>query len=549
MKNKILAILVFGVLFLTGCLTDKTNLDYKNVILPDSVIVTDISTQQKLSYKENGIYYYYVISGNELQLDVDVRYKGDDELAFEWQFDGKVISREKNLRYVCIKSGLIHLLIYRKNADNAMVYQMEISIRTPFSSGIAVIGKDNGRSQMDFVESRGGYEAVELEGVVNERFYRIKYVPHQDIYPLYNDGEELGENPFKMVLTRGYNENASYKVLQILDRNWQNSVALNSADMKKVVSMKDEFVLEPENLQPENFVSVGAMSLLLDKSGKVYTRVNYDNGTPNTGRFITEPLVYNDPYDVPDKGPEEVKASDIISLDQLAVIYEKENKRFLAFTASTGQYQGIEYSMFHSLSTPTNNLPDGYVDLNNFDKELVTFLFHASVFNKYVYFIYKDGNDYFIQTATINPTLYYSTHKITYTAVSNVKLPSDVAQLIKESKGKIKIGMNRSYRDVMYIGTDKALYSASMSGTSLEKIYEFEDSGNIKDFVITSTWRSEGFSALDRYFNGRVFGVSFDNGDFKVIKLYVDPRKPGEEQVEYYYDRHYDRGVSAIYYY
>lgn len=113
-----------------------------------------------------------------------------------------------------------------------------------------------------------------------------------------------------------------------MDKDWRSSVAINSSDMKKIVSMKDEFVGDPDNLKPVNFVRVGATSLLLDESGKIYTRVNYDDGNPNTGRFITEPLVFDDPYDVPDKGSEVIKAQYIEAKDQLALFMKKRKNAF-----------------------------------------------------------------------------------------------------------------------------------------------------------------------------------------------------------------------------
>lgn len=551
MRNKILIICILGYILLTGCMDDKTNLNYTDIVLPDSVIVTNIANNDRFNLREGTIdARFKVTAGDELQLDLEVKYRGDDELTYEWRIDGKVVSTEQNLRYVCTEEGNGQLFVYRKNAGNATVYDFGIEIRRPFSSGIVVIGISNGVTQMDFVERFWEKKNVELDGKLYSNFSVTEYVPHENIYPLYNNGEELGDNPITISRVTGYSiaENR-YFALQILDRNWKNSVAVNSDDMKKIVSMKDEFVQEPVNLIPEDFVSVGATSLLLSESGKIHTRVNYDQGNPNTGRFILEPLVFDDPYDVPDKGSEEIEANYMVAKDQLAIIYEQEKKRFLAMTASVGSNQSLDYSKVHDLSRPSNSgtIPGGYIPLDNFDKEVYAILFHESFFHKNIYIIYKDGSDYYIQTADLNTRLYGIEHEIVYTAVSNIKLPADAAKLMEQ--GVVKVAMDASYKDFMYVGSGRALYSMSMEGTAISKIHEFTEEGNMKDFVITATWRGDGQNAAQRYFNGRVFGAIFDNGDFRVLKLYDDPQKPNQVQEKFWVNKKFDGGAVALYYY
>ena len=119
MRNKILMICFLGYILLTGCMDDKTNLDYKDIVLPDSVIITNIEDQERFYLHENAIgARFKVTAGDELQLDLEVKYDGDDELAYEWRMDGKVISTEQNLRHVFTEEGNGQLFIYRKNAGN-----------------------------------------------------------------------------------------------------------------------------------------------------------------------------------------------------------------------------------------------------------------------------------------------------------------------------------------------------------------------------------------------------------------------------------------------
>ena len=57
MRNKILMICFLGYILLTGCMDDKTNLDYKDIVLPDSVIITNIEDQERF-YLHRFLYNY-----------------------------------------------------------------------------------------------------------------------------------------------------------------------------------------------------------------------------------------------------------------------------------------------------------------------------------------------------------------------------------------------------------------------------------------------------------------------------------------------------------
>lgn len=120
--------------------------------------------------------------------------------------------------------------------------------------------------------------------------------------------------------------------------------------------------------------------------------------------------------------------------------------------------------------------------------------------------------------------------------------------MIEQGKGLLKLAMDDSYNDFLYVGAGKALYSMSMEGTSIKQIYAFEEEGNMTDFVITATWRGEGYNALNAILTV-VFAAAFDNGDCRVIKLYADPQKPGEIQKKYWYNKRFDGGVVSLYYY
>lgn len=552
MKRGILTIWTIFIILLASCLDDDSNLNYKEVVLPDSVIVTNLATQSKAYFGQEAVS-YNVKSGNELQLDVEVKYSGDDELAYEWRFEDRVISTEQNLRYKFTENGFGMLLVYRKNAGNATVYQFQVKITKPFDSGILVVGKSGGKTQLDFIERLEENRNI----TIGEREYPntkvTEYIEYSDIYPLYNDGEELAADPVKLVYVAGTSLSASG--VQILHENWKNSVLINPNTMTKTVAMKDEFVGDPGNLHLVSTVDVGATSLLQDETGRIFSRVNYDNGNPGTGRFVAEPLRYEDIYDVAGEEPEEIKADYMTgcyhrySSCELAFLYEKAKKRILVVTPASSN-QNVDYSCINKLAVM--GIPSGSVDVGNFDKELVG-IFLSKGLMPYLmmqgmYIFYKDGDDYYIQIGNLTPNTLPTPHSVSYMLMSSdVKLPENVSTLLKQG-GFIKMAVDKNLMNtIFYLGVGKSLYSLSINGTTVipTLIHEFEEEGNITDFVVTQTWETSGVAS---YSQGQVFAASFDNGDFRVVKRYYDPLSMNWT-TKYWVNKNYDGGVVDVIYY
>lgn len=537
--------MLFIVFALGGCLDDKTNLNYTNPLLPDSVFVTNVRTGARLRcVPDLVIGNYSVKPGEELQLDVETFYRGDDEITYEWRFEKEIISTEQNLRHSFTKDGSIILLVFRKNAGNAVYYSFSVKMREPFATGVFVLAKDKGVTTLDFVERY--YEKqipVDFAGTTS-KITLYQFVEYNDVYAIFNENAPLEcLEPIKLFRYSGLNYDAGIlRGLQILDKNWQNSVTINSDNIMKIATMKDEFVTNPQNLQPIDFTNTGAMNLLLDKSGKIYSRANYDFGNPCTGKYTTMPLTYNDPYDIPDAGAIEIKADQFFSRgSEFTVIYEKERKRFLVMTAGARVGQSYDYYYVTDFSRPVNNLPVGYVDLNHFDKELI-----SVIMPQYsdVYFLFKNGVDYYLQPCGMDVQTYNVPHKINVTAKANVKLSPEIARLLA-------VGGNRFWpeNNILYFSSGNTIYSMDFSGNQFKKIFEFQQKDKITRFAIMMPWHEGSASAVNRYYNGRVFCAAFENGDFKVVKMYDDPEKPGEVQYKYWVDKQYDGGIADVFYY
>ena len=545
MKKNILYI-IFCVLSVctTACMDDKTNLEYKDIILPDSVMITDLRTGNEyyLSSTYNPI--FTVTLGSELQLDANVKYKGDDELSYEWRIDFETVSSEKNLRYlVTEKHDYAYLVIHRKNAQNATLYSFSIKVHNRWTSGIAILGTQNGKTQFDFVERYWHEENVEWGSTVVPNFTLIEYIGYENIYPTFNNGEELpGNHPVK--IDRVVGATSSISSFQILDKEWSNSIAIDKETMKKTVQMKDEFIASPPNFEPVNFVSVGKTSVIQDKSGKLYTRVNYDRGNPNTGRFTDQPIMYTNPDN--NQLVEVIEATDIISKGYLALIYEKSKKRILAW--ATGP-NNIEYSQFFNLERPTNagNLPANYANLNNFDKELIALLAPASPIYENYFIIYKDNDKYYLQSFTFKLRYYTEPFTLTYTAVNNIELSSDICKLLDKGNNQFYVNYSsKTYQDDIFFSAGNEIYQMSTDGKTVKRVCRFNDKNKITQLIITSTWYDETWNGWQRYFNGRVLAAAFDDGDMYVIRLYDDPSAIITNQIETWCYKHYDGGVQSM---
>lgn len=552
MKFKIgVIIAVFTSLF-TACLEDDTNYDYKEVVLPGNLVVKNLSSNRTDLFTPSSSIVYIMNSGNELCLQVDsVDYTGDDELEFEWRLEGEVIGRGKTLTFRCLKGGVGYLYVFRKKAQNATAYQFRLKVSDLFSAGIVVLAQHNGKIQLDWIERQEREENVELAEQVYEGFKRIYYNEYSDIYEIYNNDETLDmEEPLK--IEDGENISQNYFDYQFVCKDWQNSVAVNALTMRKIVSLKDEFVEVPGNLKIKDFVNIGKISMILDESGKIYMRSNYDNGTPHTGRFSSIPLSV-----IVDGEVQEVKA-DMISAKKYrsaALIYEKDKKRFLGMSVPKSINDNPDYAPLFTLESPKNakeaaKMPY-YVNLNNFDKEVVAILWEGTIYESYqpaIYIVFKDAEGTYIQKIVLKYQRYPSKVWMKeLTIKSAVCLPVQVAEALREGGYKMQI-VNQKNNDILYFAKGCNVWSMPMDGSEMKAELAFQNEAPISKFIVTDTWKGVGYNIWERYFNGRVMAIAFEDGTFKVVKIYDDPYNPLRLNYSLWVNKKYTGGVIDMKY-
>lgn len=540
---------------LSSCLEDKTNLDYKQIILPDSVFVTNVKTGSRVAcvFERYTSATYQVQAGEELELKPEVFYRGEDELIYEWQFgdDKKVISNEKDLKYTCTKTGFLMLLIYRKSSSNASCYLFSIVVNNPFTNGIAILGKDAGKARLDFVQHSTVSKVPVMVGnqPTTVTLHTFKY--HSDVYYTYNEEQQLNmEDPIQVCNYKGCGY-TKLTGLTLVDKQWQNSVTLNVNNMQKIATMKDEFIGEPADSRIKSFTAVGVMSLVLGESGKIYTRVNYDYGNPCTGKYSPLPLAYNDPKDVPDRGPVEIKADLIFpmmhDIAPAALIYEKANRRFLIMAAGgmMANPGNMEYNCIFDCTNPT--IPGGlnmsyYTDLNNVDKELVSIIQCGQGSAEFM-FLFRKAGEYYLQKNSIGITAWNPPFTIQYGVESCVKLPADIVALLNNA------GSSFEYNNgLIYFSSLNTLYSMTTTGQNLQTVFSFSSERKIMLFrtLVNQPWYNLTTAlSANQIYNGRVFVAALENGDLKVVQLYVDPEK-NKITYRFLVEKHYSEGVNDL---
>ncbi|MEQ2909733.1 MULTISPECIES: hypothetical protein [Butyricimonas] len=550
MKIRIIMICLLGLVLLNACLEDHTNLDYNDVMLPDTVRVIDKVSGKAttLSHSEMFQGSFSLLAGTEVELEAEVVYSGGAELGYEWQFDGSIIGNEKKLHHVFTKEGRLILLVYRGDKTKVTDYHMLINLIQPFGSGVYVLAKQGGKTVVDFMRYYTEKESVTFLGQPMEM--NIPYYEEQEnVFSLYNDGEELqGSEPVKLVWGQGKDKT---QVMQVLDRDWRHSMAFYGKTIEKVVGMDDEFVGEPVNLFVKGMVNVGMSTLLYGEQGDVYVRTNYDNGTPNTGRFSSQRLRFDDPNDVPDQGWMDVEANLVVADKQVsnnwAIIHEKSKERFLFFSVSStfmpDDTGGVDYSVV--LQFPEIRLKDNEVALHKFDKDVIAVLPPLG-YPQRTHIIYKDGANYRLQAHTISASIYSVPHTVRYTIDGNTLLGADVAALLDKEGTIVMKSQNDSRQDIFYVISENTIYQLDANGGNKSVLYSFESGRKITNFFRLTPWASQSAAPATQYFSGWLFAVAFDNGEFKIGRLYKDPLKPNEMQCTYLLEKKYDGGVADI---
>lgn len=121
-----------------------------------------------------------------------------------------------------------------------------------------------------------------------------------------------------------------------------------------------------------------------------------------------------------------------------------------------------------------------------------------------------------------------------------------MAALLNKPGTIIQKNQNSSRQDIFYIISDNTIYEVDANGANMSMLYAFEQGRKITGFFRLTPWAAPTATPAIQYFSGWLFAVAFDNGEFKIGRLYKDPQIPGVMQCIYLLEKKYDGGVADI---
>ena len=302
MKNNILLGFVLFIGLCCSCFKDDTNTDYKDLVKP--VLVEN--SEDENAFKEN--HPYEVVLGQTLRIVPYVEYRDQEDLSFEWFVDGKSVSQEKELEWVCDLSKATAngtLMITRNSAGNADVYSFFITMLEPFERGWMILDRENGKVRLH---------------MVNEKLASPVYI----YTPYMNVSSEIdATDPGGMVEYWSTEKTSIVGEMMYLDTDPSKCFSMGGKSLAKTVSLDMEWIDDviPSGIHFKNALYCGFVDFLLADDGRLYMRKNGKGYY--TGRFSDLPVKY------------EGKELNISSMtlcqhkSKMAMLFDQENGRFL----------------------------------------------------------------------------------------------------------------------------------------------------------------------------------------------------------------------------
>lgn len=274
---KLLTAILAGAFLATACYEDKGNYDYTTT--GDDILVYRLDTMQNVrltwSYDE----------AITIEPGYRILHEGvvtTDDLAYEWNIDGKVVSQERLLAIeplaVGRHPGSFTVIDTRHELRYSTIFTLVVT--SSFAEGWFILSDDGGKSLLSYVNLIDASTPGELV---------------RDVYGDVNQGAALGSDPRKIRLVSydGQTPTYEWEVLQ-----GSGSISIDQATMTPVSEINTEFI---GGTAPAGFIPVDGFqrdggSILLSEEGKVYQRdFSFYNDYPvaHSGKYGTTPVYYD----------------------------------------------------------------------------------------------------------------------------------------------------------------------------------------------------------------------------------------------------------------
>lgn len=251
--------------FVSGCLDDDNNYDYKQI--NDMEGARDNFQNFKDSYS--------VVEGEELTFAPAFTFTIDTvapDVSYEWYMDHKLLPDETKPTYTfkSDKCGTYEITIAVVDNKTGVRFAKStyVQVRSLFQRGWTILSDENGRSVLHFiVPATHTYQMVHEGKVVNRDSLVYHQVMH-DIVP------ELGEEPVGLMENLGYMDydrlcNVTlFDELVVQQKQWAE---LNGNTLQREVYTYQEFRDDlPEGFSPVEACMTFSMKAVRDANGRIY---------------------------------------------------------------------------------------------------------------------------------------------------------------------------------------------------------------------------------------------------------------------------------------
>lgn len=324
---------------LQGCYKDKGNYD-----LIDYNRILTLFAQGSV----------VVVLGDTLKMKPVIKWKYPERdttaFDFEWVQMDSVVSRERELAYTPNISGYFNLFLKVIERSTGIVsrYAMQIQSISAFKAGWVLLTNKGGKSGITYIRRDTKRDAA------NQIYYEYKFYP--DIYADMHPGEELGDDPVKLV-TKVFPD---YTLDEVLVLQGNTSTYLSGDNFSKVIRLQSEFPGQtiPGGAKAVGYVDAGTVNFVHTNDGNIYWKRNSQSiGDLHKWMFMDVPVYF-------EGGGANITHMFENEFENTFFIYtyDELNKRFLGLFASNGVGDQLGTKLFLNNDNPP---PAGFVDLNN----------------------------------------------------------------------------------------------------------------------------------------------------------------------------------------
>lgn len=489
MKFYLIMILV-AALGISSCYDDKGNYDYKDL------------QRIEIEFPQGGIINKTLWDTLEITPRFTYSNPADTvmNLEYTWTFGNKVISKERNLKYIIDTIQKAPCCLKVEDKDNGVFFVQSTSLNVGNkyeTGGYIVLSEKNGKSCLSFLP-------LELQWDENwEEVIGVSCTVTEDAYKRENH-EELGTGPIKVHLHYCFDQmNLGGNQIMVVQQGDRQLVDVNSKTFLKEVTGDQIFAGGwPSGLKVADVMFMFWSDLIQDEQGRLYSRVKSTDQLFHSEYFLPDPLKYEG------KVMENMRIIPGFVHDaKFCLLYDEKDKRFFVCIDLNGnkeQAVGKIIALKEELSE-TGTYPEKFVPLENLGDYNLVHVGYLSVqfgsSTEYFVVLEKDGK-YYQQEFAIERD--YSTSDVMIKDMNFLEISG--GESVIDANSLIYALPNDYYGAYVLIskGNQLYLYDRNSPSNGIKPFYTFD--GNIT-------------SMDSEIYRSRCLGVGLDNGKFALLKM------------------------------